>query len=286
MHLDPFPLNVLQLHLGTYPQILAMWTVAHELSQALHSIWQSFMCKYFIFLLNIFGWLWILDVMRALLCMRCRQQQGLGKEDRHPRISNKMILQTPDKKKLEWEHDCLSIPPLAWFNSLARTLMGTDRHTYINQHRTKINLSIFFWGSDCGEKYKTGHGRQSLGGCFQFEEISTELNAALGFSSWGRIRPTWIHLTAKDPAAEFLHVAEDSGTVVLKLSLLRRVALQQWQSQRHSDDDATATRGFLLNLGVSGGLCKSVGGLQPPLQASLWTAPSCDHKLEVGCDWR
>lgn len=72
---------------------LCKWTVSDGVTRVIHSVWQSFTCKYFIFLLNIFGWLWILDVMRTLLCMRCRQQQGLGKEEKHPGNKNK-ILQT------------------------------------------------------------------------------------------------------------------------------------------------------------------------------------------------
>lgn len=73
---------------------LFKWTISNRVTQVIHSVWQSFTCKYFIFLLNIFGWLWILDVMRTLLCMRCRQQQGLGKEEKHLRIKNKITLQT------------------------------------------------------------------------------------------------------------------------------------------------------------------------------------------------
>lgn len=73
---------------------LSKWTISSRVTQAIHSVWQSFTCKYFIFLLNIFGWLWILDVMRTLLCMKCRKQQGLSKEEKHPSIKNKVSLHT------------------------------------------------------------------------------------------------------------------------------------------------------------------------------------------------
>lgn len=46
---------------------LSKWTISKRVTQVIHSVLQSFTCKYFIFLLNIFRWLWILDVMRTLL---------------------------------------------------------------------------------------------------------------------------------------------------------------------------------------------------------------------------
>lgn len=46
---------------------LSKWTISRRVTQVIHSVLQSFTCKYFIFLLNIFRWLWILDVMRTLL---------------------------------------------------------------------------------------------------------------------------------------------------------------------------------------------------------------------------
>lgn len=64
------PTALIQNHTISCPgkiHALSKWTISKGVTQVIHFVLQSFTCKYFIFLLNIFRWLWILDVMRTLL---------------------------------------------------------------------------------------------------------------------------------------------------------------------------------------------------------------------------